>query len=424
MSWPSSILSVLVWSPAVGALFVALPGEGRLHRRTAIGFAAFTLALAAALALTFDPAAGPRELRRWIPPLGLTYDLALDGFGSLLVVWIALLALVAIASAPLERHSEILILVAESALLGLVTSGDGVLFLSFYGAGLLAIALLLGRPESVKPFLVFQSAGAALAVVSTAISYHLERIQTGFPSAEIERFSSLVTFPDFQARMFLLGAAAVAFAAPLFPFTAWVKDKELRIEGRLLLLGGWSLAGTLFFARAIAPGYPGGGVSVFVTTLATLSLLYAGIGSRLTWTPLLVGVQGLVVLGLASSTAGGAAAGRAAMLQLAIALSAMAIGTTDGDERGPSATSAVVIAMFLPASWLILSNRWSDAPLLVSLSVMGLALMMFHAGKALPPLSRKRGLLLLPLLALWTLTLLAPSRFVPEAAGASLVEEE
>jgi NADH:ubiquinone oxidoreductase subunit 4 (subunit M) len=424
MTWPPSILSVLVWSPAVGAVFSACLRENRQRRRAAIGFAALTLAIAGALALTFEAATGPRELRRWVPPFGLSYDLHLDGFGSLLIVWIALLGLLAITSSSLERRSESVILAAESALLGLATAGDGVLFLAFYGAGLLAVAALLGRSESVKTFLVFQSTGAALAVVATAISYHLERMQTGFPSAEIDRFSSLVTFPDFQARMFLLGAAAVSFAAPLFPFTAWVEDRELATEGKLLLAGGWSLSGMLFFVRVIVPADSGGSVSLFVTALAALSLLYAGIRSRLSRAALLVGVQGLVLLGLASSTAAGVASGRAGMLQLAIALSALALWTADGDGRAQSPASAIAIALFLPASWLILRERWSDAPWLVSISVLGLACMLWNAARTLPPLSRKRGLLLVPLLAIWTLALLAPSRFLPEDAGASLLEEE
>jgi NADH:ubiquinone oxidoreductase subunit 4 (subunit M) len=424
MNWPPAILSILVWAPALGAVLCFL-GSGTHRKRIGTVTAALSLALAAGLALTFEPEASPQELRRWIPPLGLTYDLQLDGFGSLLILWISLLALLAmLSSGARERHIESLILVSETALLGLATASDGALFLSFYGAGLLSTALLLGRTEAVKPFLVFQSAGAALAVVSIGVSYHLARIQTGFPSAEIARFSSLVTFPDFQTRMFLVGAAVVAFAAPLFPFTTWVKAQDLTTEGRLLLLGGWSLAGTLFFTRSILPAYAGGGGAWLATALAALSVLYAGIGSRFSWAALLVGFQGLIVLGLLSPTADGVAAGRAAMLQLAMVLSALALWTADTDERGPAFTSAIAIAMVLPPSWLVLLERWSDAPVLTALSGLGLVLMMFHLARMLPRLSWRRSWLLLPLLALWTLTLLAPSRFLPGGSSKPAALEE
>lgn len=429
MNLPPSILSVLVWSPALGALFSALPGEadeGRLRRRIAVGFAALSLALAAALCVSFDPGASPRELRRWVPPLGLAYDLHLDGLGSVLILWVTLLALVAtVAPGSRDRRGTILILLAETALLGLATAGDGVLFLSFYGAGLLAMALLLARAEVMRIFLVFQSAGAALAVVSIGVSYHLARVQTGFPSAEMSRFSSLLAYPDSRGRMFLLGAGVIAFAAPLFPFTTWVRARELTTEARLLVFGGWSFAGTLFFVRAIPPSYVGGEGDRFVMALAALSLLYAGLGSRHSWAPLLVGFQGLVVLGFLSPAVEGVAAGRAAMVQLAVTLSALTLWTDETeDARRPALTSALAVAMTLPPSWLILRQHWGDSPVLIALSGLGLVLSMIHLMRSLPPLSWKRSLLLLPLVAFWAFTFLAPSRFLPAGSNVPSLEEE
>jgi NADH-quinone oxidoreductase subunit M len=172
MSWPPavSILSVLVWTPAAGALLSALPGEDRaaLRRKLSVGCAALSLALASAVTATFEPGGSPRELRRWIPSLGLSYDLCVDGLGSVLVLWVALLALlalVAVDSRELGRRTTCLLLLAETALLGLATAGDGVLFLAFYGAGLLALTLLLGRAEEMTTIFFVQSAGATLASV-------------------------------------------------------------------------------------------------------------------------------------------------------------------------------------------------------------------------------------------------------------------
>ena len=427
MTWPPSTLSVLVWTPAFGAVLSAFLVEGRLRRRIAIGFAGVSLALAAAIAIPFDSGTPPRELLRWVPSLGLSYDLFLDGFGSLLVLWIALLTFLALVSSDArERRTESLVLVLETALLGVAMAGDAVLFLSFYGAGLLAATFLLGRAEEMKTFLVFQTAGAALAAVSIAVSYHVVRVQTGFPSAEIARFSSLVIFPDSKARMLLLGGAAVALAAPLFPFASWVRAREIGTEGRLVLLGGWSLAGTLLFARTLLPAYSAGSGSAFLMVLAALSLLYAGFASRLSHAALLVGFQGLVVLGLLSHTPEGIAAGRAGMLQFPIALSAILLWSADSEgPRRPSLTSAIAIALVLPASWLVLQEHWNDARIVTALSGLGLVLMIFQVARALPTLSRKRTLLVLPLLALWAFTLLAaPSRFLPGGSSTPSVEEE
>jgi hypothetical protein len=164
--------------------------------------------------------------------------------------------------------------------------------------------------------------------------------------------------------MFLLGAAVVAFAAPLFPCASWVSSATsiLTTPGRLLLLGGWSLAGTLFFVRAVLPSYARSDGALFVMVLAALSLLYAGLAPRRTWVPLLAGFQGLVVLGLLSPTSEGVAAGRAGMLQLAMSLSTLALWKEDCDDaRGPALASGIAVAMVLPASWLVTGS--SGAPL-------------------------------------------------------------
>jgi NADH:ubiquinone oxidoreductase subunit 4 (subunit M) len=369
-----------------------------------------------------------------MPALGLSYDLFLDGFGSVLVLWVALLALLAllsVGSRDLGRRATCLILCAETALLGLMTASDGALFLAFYGAGLLVLVLLLGRLEAMRVFFFFQTAGATLALVYFALSYHLTWVQTGFPSAEIARFSSLVSFPDFQGRMFLLGAGVLAFVAPLFPLASWVPraTSELTSPARLLLFGGWSLAGTTFFARAVLPSQGGGeGVSL-VMLLGALSLLWAGLAMRHSWAPLLAGFQGLVILGLLTPTAEGVAAGRAGMLQLALTLSALALWDADsGGARGSGPTGWIAVAMAIPASWLVLRELSSTAPALTALASVGLGLSMFRLMRMmsmLPPLSRRRRVLLLPLVGFWIFSLLAPSRFVPKDSSLSgAVEEE
>jgi NADH-quinone oxidoreductase subunit M len=435
MTWPRAlpILTLLVWIPAAGALIATLAGEARasLRRSLALGFAAASLTLASFLALTLEPGATLRELRRWIPALGLSYDLFLDGFGSVVALWIALLAFLALRSGDSRgpgRRATCLILLAETALLGLATAADGVALLGFYGVGLLSFTLLLGRAAEMKKFFFFQSAGITLAAAHVALSYHLTQVQTGFPSTEIGRFASLVSFPDSRNRILLLGAGVVAFAAPLFPFTSWVSGgaRSLAIPGRLLLLGGWSLAGTLFFVRAVSPSHAPTDGSYPATLVAALSVLYAGFVSRRSWTALLVGFQGLVVLGLLSPTVTGVASGLSGMLQLVLALSAITLWKADDeDARGPALSGVVAALLFFLPFWVVLREQWSSSPAVAGLAGLGSILMAFHLVRTLPPLSPRRSLLLLPLVAgIWALWFAAPSRFVASGAAPAIEEEE
>jgi NADH-quinone oxidoreductase subunit M len=438
MTWPPAlpVLTLLVWTPAVGALISAFPGEDRasLRRSLSLSFAAFALALASFLALAFERGKSVRELARWVPSLGLSYDLVLDPFGSVLAVWIALLALMVLGAdgfRGLGRRATFLTLLAETALLGVTIAGDAVLLLGFYGVGLLSLTLLLERVEEMKKFFFFQSVGAALAAVYVGVSYHLSWVQTGFPSAEVGRFPSLVSFPDFQIRMLLLGAAVMAFAAPLFPLTSWVSSSvsALTTPGRILLLGGWSLAGSLFFVRAVLPSSPGSAGATGLTVLAALSVLYAGLAPRRTFrtgAPLLVGFQGLVVLGLLSPTAEGVAAGRAGMLHLGLALSAIALWNANAEEaRGPTLVGGFTAFLMLCPFWVVIREEWSVSPLLAALAGLGTISMAIRLTRTLPPLSRRRRLLLLPLVVgIWALLLAAPARFVPASSTAPAAEEE
>lgn len=431
-----TMLTLLVWAPAAGALLSALPGEARvsLRRSVALGFAAVSLALASFLALTFEPGATLRELRRWVPALGLSYDVLLDDFGSVVVLWISILAVLALASGDSRGHgrrAQSLILLAETALLGLATAADGVLLLVFYGIGLLSFALLLARGEEMKMFFVFQSAGMTLAAAFIAVSYHLTEVQTGFPSAEIGRFASLVSFPDFRDRMLLLGGGVVVFAGPLFPLTSWVQGSAgvLSTQGKLLLFGGWSLAGTLFFVRAVSPSYvtsEGAHGGMVLIALCLLSVLYGGIVSGRSWPALLVGFQGLVALGLLSPTASGVAAGHLGMLHLALALSAITLwkGGSE-DSRGPALTGGIAALLFLSPAWVVLRDQWSHAPAVAALAGLGAILMAFRIARMLPPLSRWGKLRLLPLVVgIWALWFAEPWRFAPSDSAAPAIEQE
>jgi hypothetical protein len=154
--------------------------------------------------------------------------------------------------------------------------------------------------------------------------------------------------------------------------------------------------------------------------LAVLSLLYAGLASRRTWAALLVGCQGLVALALLS----GVALGRAGMLQMALALTALALWTGESEDARGTIPGGLALVMFLPTAWLVLRERWSASPATATLAGLGFFLMMFHLVRALPPLSRRRAVLLLPVLGLWVISFLTPSRFAAEDANADSVLEE
>jgi hypothetical protein len=123
------------------------------------------------------------------------------------------------------------------------------------------------------------------------------------------------------------------------------------------------------------------------------------------------------------------AAGRAGILQLALALTALAVCHPDSEDApGTVLSRGIAIAMFLPACWVILREQWSTAPVFSALAALGLLLALLRPVKTvttLPRLSRRQCLILLPIAGFWIFSLLAPSRFLPvDSTTPANAEEE
>jgi NADH-quinone oxidoreductase subunit M len=453
------VLSVLVWAPFAGAIGIATVGRGRAFpgRLLAVLFSSVSLAAATLLFLGFDRMRDFRELGAWLPALGVSYELALDRMGSALALWISLLTPLAILyerPEELDRGRIARLLLVETALLGLLAARDAVLFLAFLGAGL-TLFTLMPRDTSMRTFFFFQSAGASLALGFAVVCFHLTLVQNGQPSSEIARFTALVTFPDFDRNMFLLGASATALLAPLFLFSAWLRDSVEGLEGggRLLLLGGWSIAGPLILIRFVLPAFARGALEAAapVCAIGALGTIYAGaVPSRGRagdwWVPLLVGFQGLLVLGLLSSDREAVGSGKLAVIHVALGMTALALLRGSRESSTPPATfrskflaGAVVAGLLalpspsgLPIWWVILRAAFASFPTAAILAGLGTIAMATRLVLRLPAMARgaaepKNALLLLPLLAGWLLLAAAPHRFVEAVvppAEETAVEEE
>src|SRR3954471_13989205 len=90
------ILSLIVFSPVVGALMVAvLPAEPLgIPRRAALVFSLIPLVLSVVMLAAFQPGVGELQMTEkyaWIPRLGVYYSLGVDGFSLWLIVLTTLL---------------------------------------------------------------------------------------------------------------------------------------------------------------------------------------------------------------------------------------------------------------------------------------------------------------------------------------------
>src|SRR6187399_1079683 len=131
------ILTVMVVLPAVGAAALfALPESVRARsREIALGFGVLELLLAAILFLRFDQSqAGTiqfSETYAWIPQIGTSWALGVNGIGLSLVLLSAILVPVAILSAwrddkdPQRRANYLaLVLASQAFMVGIFAARD------------------------------------------------------------------------------------------------------------------------------------------------------------------------------------------------------------------------------------------------------------------------------------------------------------
>lgn len=240
------LLNALIFVPAVGALIVALLPRSRPDLARPLGtlFAAIGGALALALAWQFDVTAATDAAtvgdgfqfvsqQSWIPALGISWHVGVDGISLWLVVLTSLV--VPIVLAGVDPHHDpkpytAWMLLLQAGSVGAFVALDLFLFFVMFEVVLVPMYLLIagwgyeGRRYAATKFFIYTMAGSALllvAIVATAV--------LGSPESGIT--FDLVTLAEEQglatntARLcFVAFAIAFLVKVPVVPLHTWLPD--------------------------------------------------------------------------------------------------------------------------------------------------------------------------------------------------------
>jgi NADH-quinone oxidoreductase subunit M len=279
MSLP--ILSLIAFTPAVGAVIVALtPAEKpELARRVALGAALVAWALSLYLLATFASAAPGfqfKEALDWIPNFGIQYKVGVDGMSVLLVVlsttltWISILA----SFAPIKDRVKgymISFLVLEVGMIGVFIALDLFLFYIFWEIVLVPMYLIIGiwgganRIYATMKFVLYTLVGSLLmlvAILATAFAYqaaHAGSWAGAFDYEKLLAWAGSVHFAgDLQVLAFLALFLAFAIKVPMFPFHTWLPDAhtEAPTAGSVILAGVLLKLGAYGLIRFAVPLFP------------------------------------------------------------------------------------------------------------------------------------------------------------------------
>ena len=311
MSWyalPANVpwLTLAVVIPLSGALLVALtPAVARrVIKQLGVLASVITLALVLVIIGGFQQGVGNlhlqfEELRQWVPAVGISYHLGVDGLSLFLLGLNALLFLIAVlvtsSAAPRLKQFILLLLILEAATAGILLSLDLILFYVFWEAMLVPLYFLIGvwgegqRVYAAFKFLIYTVFGSFAMLVAILAVAAITFAQTGQLSFD---WTVLVQHPasgvwhlplnlgeiGIPQLLFLGFALAFAIKMPLFPLHTWLPAAYTAspIPVVIVFAGLVSKLGAYGFLRFNLSLFPDAAHSLgpALAVLATTGILY------------------------------------------------------------------------------------------------------------------------------------------------------
>jgi len=337
------ILSIVTWLPTLGAIVILTlfkKDQGALIKRFATAW--FGLAFVASLLLLkYDSAIGGMQFledHEWIPVIGARYQMGVDGVAVLLIVLTTLLGVIAALSSwnyiqKREKEYYVLLLLLQTAVVGVFTSMDLFLFYLFFEVSLVPMYFLIGiwggedRLYAAIKFFLYTLVGSVVMLLGVLKMYFLtqDSALTGqitqstidllagnsqasrlvndsyqaavtngtgtFNILYMQALGSVMPMGVMQVLLFFAFALGFAIKVPMFPFHTWLPDAhvEAPTAGSVILAGILLKLGTYGFFRFNIPMFPAAsadesyfgsfGVRSVMVFLAIVGIIYGALAA-------------------------------------------------------------------------------------------------------------------------------------------------
>ncbi len=283
------LLSIIIFLPLLGAVIVALVGKESIQKQVALLTTIITFLVS--LLLLFGWEEGVAEMQfvekaAWFPQFGINYHIGVDGISLYLVLLSTLLVPLAVYFSNLYVKDDIglyltLMLILETAMIGVFLALDLVLFFVFFEFSLIPMYLLIGkwgggrRIYAAMKFFLYTFAGSALMLVAILAVYW----ETG--TFNVLELGGATLDPRIQTFAFLAFALAFAIKVPLFPFHTWLPDAHVQAPtaGSIILAGVLLKMGAYGYLRFAIPIFPEAAARFgpWVAALAVIGILYGAL---------------------------------------------------------------------------------------------------------------------------------------------------
>jgi NADH-quinone oxidoreductase subunit M len=304
------LLSIITWLPALGAVVILAlfkKDQGNLIKKFTTAWFGLTF-IASLFLLGYDKGMGGMQFLedlQWIPVIGARYQMGADGVAILLIVLTTLLGVIACLSswkyiAKREKEYYVLLLLLQTAVVGVFASMDMFLFYLFFEVSLVPMYFLIGiwggerRLYAAIKFFLYTLVGSVVMLLGVLKMYFLTQDamaghqvtatlwthlagnegannlvantmnaaianHTGtFNIIYMQAMGSVIPMGTMQVLLFFAFALGFAIKVPMFPFHTWLPDAhvEAPTAGSVILAGILLKLGTYGFFRFNLPMFP------------------------------------------------------------------------------------------------------------------------------------------------------------------------
>jgi len=225
----------------------------------------------------YNPAGAPFQFENslsWIPSIGVSYHVGVDGISVLLILLTTVLGFLAILSswtAITERVKEYyaMMLILQTGMLGVFISLDFFLFYVFWEVMLVPMYFLIGvwggprKLYAAIKFFLYTLLGSVLMLLGILALYFYHGSVTGNYTFDVVALMEMGrdSSPAWIALarwIFLAFFVGFAIKVPMFPFHTWLPDAhvEAPTAGSVILAGVLLKMGTYGFVRFSLPILP------------------------------------------------------------------------------------------------------------------------------------------------------------------------
>jgi len=289
------ILSVMTFLPLLGALAILMiRGNAafvmRAARQTGLFVSLAVAGIAIYVTMQFNGATADFQFEEkvmWLPSLGLTYHVGVDGISIYFVLLAALLTPICLLASfqsveTRVREYTIAFLVLETFMLGTFVALDTVLFYVFFEGVLIPMYLIIGiwggkrRIYSAFKFFLYTLLGSVLMLVALLVLYN----QMGTTDMPI-LMDNPVPDETLQKWLWLAVFASFAVKMPMWPVHTWLPDAhvEAPTAGSVILAGVLLKMGAYGFLRFSVPMLPDATAyfAPMVFTLSVVAVIYTSL---------------------------------------------------------------------------------------------------------------------------------------------------